>query len=218
MHTLKRMDAVEPMQAAHRVEAAQPMQPLQRMQAVEAPMAPTHMNAAEPAQPLHRVEALQPMQTLHRMEAVEAPMARVEAVPVHENLARTASDSTMVSGVSMTSGTPVHQAVQPVQAHEMYSTADATPAEPRQPVSGFEQPMGPVQMSHTFEAPAARESYNPLQAHSVADPVQEGYNPLVADEPIQQAAAYDTLAQSGGAPVQPLRPTVAHERPTRPVQ
>jgi len=208
MHTLRRMDAVEPMQAAHRVEAAQPMQPLQRMQAVEAPMAPTHMNVGEPMQPLHR------------MEAVEAPMAqaRVEAAPMHETLARTASDSTMVSGVSMTSGTPMHEAIQPMQAREMYSVADATPSEPQQPVSGFEQPMGPAQLSHTFEAPAARESVNPLQAYSVAEPVQESYNPLVADEPIQRAAAYDTLAQSGGAPAQPLRPTVAYERPKRPVE
>ncbi|MET8762364.1 hypothetical protein [Lentzea sp. NPDC004782] len=230
MQALRRVEAVEPLQpmhAASRMEAVEPMQPLQRMEAVHAPMAPVQMNA-EPAQPLHRMEALQPMQAaqrveapmapmqpLHRMEAVEAPMAqaRVEATPMHENLARTASDSTMVSGVSMTSGTPVHQAVQPIQAHEMYNSVDTNPAEPLQSATAFEQPMGP-QMSHTFEAPA-RENYNPLQAYSAADPVQESYNPLVGGEPIQQAAAYETPAQSGGAPVQPLRPAVSHERPNR---
>lgn len=190
-------------------------------------MAPTHMTAAEPMQPLHRMEALQPMQApthmsvaepmqpLQRMEAVQAPMA---PTAMHEPIARTASDSTMVSGVSMTSGTPVHQAVQPIQAHDMYNTADPTPASPVQAVAAFET-MAPTQMSHTFEAPEpVREGYNPLQAYSVADPVQGGYNPLIEGGPAQQAAGYDTLAQSGGAPVQPLRPTAANERPTRPVE
>ena len=65
-------------------------------------------------------------------------------------------------------------------------------------------------MSHTYEAlEPTRENYNPLQAATAyAAPVESA-------EPHHRAAAYETPAQSGGAPVQPLRPAVMYERPTR---
>jgi len=200
------MDALEPMQArtamtaaepVHmaraQMDAVQPLQPMQRFEAVQAPLAPTHMSVAEPMQPLQR------------MEAAHAPMA-----PTHMNVAeaRMATDSTMTSGVSMTAGTPVHEAIQPMQAREMYNSSDSSPAESS---SGYE-PMARTQMSHTFEAlQPTQESYNPLQARTAYSSVE-----ATPAEPVQYAAGYEAVAQSGGAPVQPLRPTVAHERPTRP--
>ncbi|MEU0883180.1 hypothetical protein ABZ345_31610 [Lentzea sp. NPDC005914] len=204
MHMARaQMDALEPMQARTAMTAAEPVhmaraqmdavQPLQRFEAVQAPLAPTHMSVAEPMQPLQR------------MEAAHAPLA-----PTHMNVAeaRMATDSTMTSGVSMTSGTPMHEAVQPMQAREMYNSSDSTPAESS---SGYE-PLARTQMSHTFEAlQPAQESYNPLQARTAYSSVE-----ATPAEPVQYAAGYDAVAQSGGAPVQPLRPTVAHERPTRP--
>ncbi|MFS8102396.1 hypothetical protein LFM09_35255 [Lentzea alba] len=186
MHAVSRVDAVEPsqpMQALRRVDAAEPLQPMHavsRMDAVEPsqPMqALKRVDAAEPLQPMHavsRVDAVepsQPMQALKRMDAVEPlqPMqatARMDAVeplqPTRMNVA--ASDSTVASGLAMTSGTPTHEALQPMQAYTPFETA--TPAE-------------------------------------------EGYNPLMAP---------DGFSQAGGAPVQPLRPTVAYERPTRPAE
>jgi hypothetical protein len=151
---------------------------------------------------MQRMEAVQPLQPTH-MTAMEAPVAfsRTEATPVHE--ARMASDSTMVSGVSMTSGTPVHHAVAPVEAHEMYNSADSSPAS---------EPMQRTQMSNVYEALQPSEGYNPLMAREAfssveATPVEESYNPL---------QSHDGVAQSGGASAQPLRPTVAYERPTRP--
>jgi len=210
MHAVSRMqvDAAEPLQPMHavkRMEAVEPMQPFQRMEAAHAPMAPTRMTVAEP---MHHVEQLQPMQ---RMEAVQAPMAptRMEVgTPMYE--ARTASDATMTSGVSMTAGAH-HEAVQPMQAREMYISPDSAPAEPMQSTAGYE-PMARTQMSHTFEAlEPTRESYNPLQARTA-------YSSFEAAEPMQSAAAYEAPTQSGGAPVQPLLPTVAHERPTKPTE
>ncbi|MEV6236258.1 hypothetical protein [Lentzea sp. NPDC051838] len=223
MHALRptHMDAAEPMQALRRVDAAEPMQALR----------PTHMTQVEPMQPLHRMDAVQaepaqlrsfdrvePMQPLQRMDAVQAepaqlrsfdrveplqPMHRVEApmAPTHFNVA---SDSTMASGVSMTAGTPVHEAIQPMQAREIHSSVEATPAEPVQSALGYE-PLARTQMSQTFEAlEPTRESYNPLQARTA-------YSGFEAAEPMQSATAWDTTAQSGGAPVRPN----AAERPTR---
>lgn len=181
MHAVKRLAATEPMMAGERV-LAEPVQALRPMQATE------RVVAAEPFQ------ALQPTQAAHRVEAVQ---------PFHESVARTASDSTMVSGVSMTAATPV----QPMQAREMYSVVEPTPAEPLQQVAAFET-VARTQAPHAFEAlEPTRENHNPLQAYSA---------PVESSEPLHRAAAYETNAQSGGAPVQPLRPTVAYERPTRP--
>ena len=231
----KQMNAVEPMQPAYKqMNAVEPMQPLQRMEAVQAPMA--RMEAVEPLQPMHRAEAPQAMQaahrteaphafqaahraeafpatlTPHRMEAPEAPVAfsRAERPEAPVAFSRVeASDSTMTSGVSMTAGTPVHEAVQPMQAREMYASYEATPAEPLQPMQAGYEPMARTQMSHTFEALEPREGYNPLVAHAAfsTTPVEENLNPL---------QSYDNASQAGGAAAQPLRPAVAHERPTRP--
>ncbi|WP_207312571.1 hypothetical protein [Lentzea alba] len=235
----RQMNAVEPLQPAYKqMNAVEPMQPLQRMEAVQAPMARLQMDAVEPLQPMHRteapqalqaahrveapqafqaahrVEAAQAFQAPHRMEAPEAPVAfsRAERPEAPVAFSRVeASDSTMTSGVSMTAGTPVHEAVQPMQAREMYASYEATPAEPLQPMQAGYEPMARTQMSHTFEALEPREGYNPLVEHaafaSEATPVEENYNPL---------QSYDNVAPAGGAAAQPLRPAVAHERPTRP--
>ncbi|PWK85470.1 hypothetical protein C8D88_10698 [Lentzea atacamensis] len=181
----------EPMHAVRRMAASEPMHVAEPMQALRPMQATERVVAAEPLQPFqtaHRVEAVQaePFQAAHRMAA--------------------ASDSTVASGVSMTAGTPV----QSMQAREMYSSVEATPAEPLQQAAAFE-PLARTQMSHTFEAlEPTRENYNPLQAHTAYSA------PAEASEPLQRAAAYETTAQSGGAPVQPLRPAVIHERSTRP--
>ncbi|MET9634364.1 hypothetical protein ABZX92_43610 [Lentzea sp. NPDC006480] len=197
MQALRRVDAAEPMQALRHVDAAEPMQPLQRMDAVQPAhlTMPTRMDAVEPLQPMHRMDAVEPMQPLQRMSAVEAPMA-----PTHMNVA---SDSTMTSGVSMTSSAPVHHDA--LQPREMYLT-ESTPAEPVQSVAAWDTT---PRMSPTFEAAQPTESYNPLQARTAYSSVD-----AVPAEPVQYAAGYEAPAQSGGAPVQPTRPT-ATERPTR---
>ncbi|NKE63796.1 hypothetical protein FXN61_46675 [Lentzea sp. PSKA42] len=217
MQALRRTEAAEPMQAAQAVrltEAAEPMQALRRMDAVGPMQAATRMEAAEPMQAVRRMDVAEPMQPMHRMSAVEAPMAfsRTEATPMHEAVARTASDSTMVSGVSMTSGTgtPVHQAVQPL---EMYSSAD-TPSEPLQQASGYE-PLARTQMSHAYEA---LEPMQPREAYVEAEPAYEAVNPLMASEPLRPTVAYEAGGQAGGSAAQPLRPTVAHERLARPTE
>ncbi|WP_231114855.1 WXG100 family type VII secretion target [Lentzea aerocolonigenes] len=184
MHMVSRtqVDAVEPMHALKRMDVAEPVQPLQR----------TQMDAVQPLQPMHRVDAVQPthqlmdavqpMQPLHRMEAVQAPMA-----PTHMNVA---SDSTVASGVSMTSSAPVHH--EALQARETYSGVESTPAEPVQSVTPFET----AARTPTFEAlEPARENYNPLQARTA-------YSGFEAPaEPMQSASSWDTTAQSGGAPL-----------------
>ncbi|MDX8030264.1 hypothetical protein SK803_08575 [Lentzea sp. BCCO 10_0856] len=203
MQAAHRVEALQPMQAAHRVEALQPMQAAHRVDAVEPmqAMQRTHVEAAQPMQAAHRVDAVEPMQAA-RMTTHEAPVAfsRVEA-----------SDSTMVSGVSQTAGTPVHHAVQPLEPQQMYSSVEATPAEPLQPASSGYEPMARTQMSHAYEALEPREGYNPLQAHTPFSTVEA--TPVQENNPLQ---SYDGVAQAGGAAAQPLRPAVAYERPTRP--
>ena len=232
MQALRRTTATEPMQALSRTEAAEPMQaakrlasePLQPMQAVRA------MDAAEPlqartaavhateplqARAMHVSEPMQPLQPMQRAEAVQAPMAfsRVEAAEAPVAFSRaSAQDSTMVSGVSMTAGAPTHQAVQPMQAHEMYSSPE-TPSEPLQAQSGYE-PLARTQMSHAYDAlepSEAREVYSRVDAQ----PVYESVNPLMASEPLQPTIGYEA---AGGAAAQPLRPTIAHERSARPTE
>ncbi|GGU57686.1 hypothetical protein [Lentzea flava] len=192
------MHALQPMQLADRTVAAEPMHAVQADRTV----------AAEPFQAAHRAEAVQPthFQAAHRVEAVQPMHAAdrlVAAEPMHEAVARTASDSTVASGVSMTAATPVHEAVLPMQAQELYSVVEPTP----EPMQQAYQPMAPT----PFEVPEAdRENHNPLQARTAYASFEA---PVEAAEP---AAAYETTAQSGGAPVQPLRQTVAHERSVRP--
>ena len=192
---LRPMQRVEPM---HRLEPAEPLQPMHR---AEAPQA---MQRAELHQPMYRAEAphavqrAEPAELIQPMYRAEAPhaMQRVEAMP--------AQDATMTSGVSMTAATPFHQAVQP---HEFSSAVEDTPAEPMQH----------AQASHVFQALEPTQApYERVQSYAAFEaPVEEGYNPLLAPEAPHGAAAYETGGQAGGAPAQPLRPTVAHERPTR---
>ncbi|MDX8051084.1 hypothetical protein SK571_16985 [Lentzea sp. BCCO 10_0798] len=197
MQALRAMDAGEPMQARAAVHATEAVQPFQRAEAVR---------ATEPMQAFQRAEAVhstEPMQAFQRAEAVQAPMAfsRVEA-----------SDSTMVSGVSMTSGTPAYEAVQPMQAREMYISPE-TPSEPLQASSGYE-PLARTQMSHAYDAlepSQPREVY----ARVDAEPAYESVNPLMASEQLQATTAYEV---AGGAAAQPLQPTVAHERSVRPTE
>jgi hypothetical protein len=99
----------------------------------------------------------------------------------------------MASGVSMTSSAPVHH--EALQAREMYSGVEATPAEPVQSATPFE-PVARTQMSHTFEAlEPTRENYNPLQARTAYSGFEAPAGPM------QSAASWDTTAQSGGAPL-----------------
>ncbi|MCX2947145.1 hypothetical protein [Lentzea sp. NEAU-D7] len=215
MQALRAMDAAEPVQPFQRAEAVratEPLQPFQRAEAVHATepvqafQRTEAVRATEPLQPFQRMEAVQatePVQAFQRAEAVQAPTAfsRVEA-----------SDSTMVSGVSMTSGTPAYEAVQPMQSREMYISPE-TPSEPLQASSGYE-PLARTQMSHAYDAlepSQPREVY----ARVDAEPVYESVNPLMAGEPLQAATAYET---AGGAASEPLRPTVAHERSARPTE
>jgi len=135
-----------------------------------------------------------------RAEAVEAPVAFSRGV---------ASDSTMVSGVSMTSGTPMHEAVQPMQAREMYSSPE-TPSEPLQAQSGYE-PLARTQMSHAYDA---LEPSQPREAYARVDAepaYYESVNPLMAGEALQQPVGYEV---AGGAAAQPT----AFERSVRPTE
>ncbi|WP_439659016.1 hypothetical protein ACSHWB_42660 [Lentzea sp. HUAS TT2] len=223
MQAVRAMDAAEPMQplqARTAMVAAEPMQPLQARTAMVAaePMQPlqarTAMVAAEPMQPLQRAEAVQAPMAFQRAEAVQAPMAfsRVEAPDAPVAFSRAmASDSTMVSGVGMTSGTPVHD-VQPMQAREVYTSPD-TPSEPLQASSGYE-PLARTQMSHAYDAlepSQPREVYSRVDAEAA----YESVNPLMASEPLQQTVGYEA---AGGAAAEPLRPTIAHERSVRPTE
>ncbi|WP_090097136.1 hypothetical protein [Lentzea jiangxiensis] len=194
MQRVEAMHAVEPMQAVHRTEAAQPLQPMQRAEAVQAPMA------------FQRAEAVQAPMAFQRAEAVEAPVAFSRGV---------ASDSTMVSGVSMTSGGSLHEAVQPMQAREVYTSAD-TPSEPLQQATGYE-PLARTQMSHAYDAlepSQPREAYYASRVE--AEPAAyESVNPLMADEPLRPAAAFEVEAQAGGAAAEPVQPTFHRSvRPT----
>lgn len=189
------MDAAEPMQALRRPDA--PVEPMQALRRMDAPMEPMHatLRAEAPAEPMHalrRMDAVEPMQPMHRVEAVEAP-TRFNGPA--------AQDATMVSGVSMTAASPVHQVVQPFEMSEAYS-------EPSEP-SGYE-PMARTQMSHAYEA---LEPMQPAYARVEAEPVHEAVNPLMASEPLRPA--YEA---GGGAAATPLRPAVAHERSTRPTE
>jgi uncharacterized protein YukE len=172
---------------------ATPAEPMQALRRMDAPVEPMHatMRAeahVEPMQALRRMDAVEPMQPMHRVEAVEAP-TRFNGPA--------AQDATMVSGVSMTAASPVHQVVQPFEMSE----AHGEPSEP----SGYE-PMARTQMSHAYEA---LEPMQPAYARVEAEAV----NPLMASEPLRPA--YEA---GGGAAATPLRPTVAHERSTRPTE
>jgi hypothetical protein len=201
LHALSPMQQAEPMQAAHLTDRVEPLQAAHRAE----PMQMAHLtmpDRVEPLQPFQRAEAVEQLQPMYRSEAPQA-MHRVDAMP--------AQDSTMTSGVSMTAGTPAHHAAQPMQMHEAYSSSvDETPAEPMQrtQASHVFQTLEPTQSQVAYSAPAA---YSGFEA-----PAEGGYNPLMAQEQFSPATAYEADAQAGGAPVQPLRPTVAHERPTRP--
>lgn len=220
----------------HAFQAAEPMQALSPTRMHEAPtemaqaqarrmampveaeaLQPTRMNMpdrVEALQPMHRVEPAEALRPMHRVEPAEAlqPMYRSEAPQaMHRVDAMPAQDATMTSGVSMTAATPFHQAVQPHEFSD--STAEGTPAEPMQR----------AQASHVFQtleptqahAPSY-ERLQPVQSYAAFEaPVEEGYNPLQAPEAPHGGAAYETGAQAGSAPAQPLRPAVAHERPTR---
>ncbi|WP_090004822.1 hypothetical protein [Lentzea albidocapillata] len=225
MRAVRAMDAVEPMQARMAVAAEQPMQarmavaaeqPLQARMAVSAEQplqARMAVSAEQPMQPLQRTAMIaeQPVQAFQHTQQMEAvqPMQRAEALQAPVAFSRSeASDSTMVSGVSMTSGTPAYEAVQPMQAREMYISPE-TPSEPLQAQSGYE-PLARTQMSHAYDA------LEPSQYARVdAEPVYESVNPLMASEPLQQTTAYEA---AGGAAAQPLRPTIAHERSVRPTE
>jgi uncharacterized protein YukE len=172
------------------VEAVEAHTATAQLRAFEAPTAPSQPHAFETphARVEQQVEALRPMQAPARVDA-GFPMA---------------SDSTVASGVSMTPGTPVHEAVQPMQAREMHQVVEANQAEQLQQFTPFETAVRP----QPFEAlEPTRENLNPLQSHTA----YAGF-----EAPAEPAAAYEAVAQSGGAPVQPLRPAVSHERPTRP--
>ncbi|MCP2244120.1 putative conserved protein YukE [Lentzea aerocolonigenes] len=192
------MDAAEPMQALRRPDA--PVEPMQALRRMDAPVEPMHatMRAeahVEPMQALRRMEAVEPLQPMHRVEAVTA------TAPTHFN-APAAQDATMVSGVSMTAASPVHQVVQPFEMSEGYG-------EPSEP-SGYE-PMARTQMSQAYEV---LEPMQPAYARVEAEqPVHEAVNPLMASEPLRPA--YEA---GGGAAATPLRPTVVHERSTRPTE
>ncbi|MFJ8958238.1 hypothetical protein ACIRG5_02560 [Lentzea sp. NPDC102401] len=212
MMTAKRMasEPLQPMQAVRAMDAVEPMQARTAVHATEPLQARTAMHAAEPMHTLQRtqMDAVQPLQPMQRAEAVQAPMAfsRVEAAEAPVAFSRaTAQDSTMVSGVSMTAGAPMHEAVQPMQAREVYTSPD-TPSEPLQAQSGYE-PLARTQMSHAYDA---------LEPSRVdAQPVYESVNPLMASEPLQPTIGYEA---AGGAAAQPLRPTIAHERSVRPTE
>ncbi|MDX8142302.1 hypothetical protein SK854_09275 [Lentzea sp. BCCO 10_0061] len=233
MQALRRTEAAEPMQAAKRL-ASEPLQPMQAVRAMDAaeplqartaavhatePLQARAMHVTEPLQArtaaMHAAEPMQPLQPMQRAEAVQAPMAfsRVEAAEAPVAFSRaSAQDSTMVSGVSMTAGAPMHEAVQPMQAREMYSSPE-TPSEPLQAQSGYE-PLARTQMSHAYDAlepSEAREVYGRVDAQ----PVYESVNPLMASEPLQPTIGYEA---AGGAAAQPLRPTIAHERSVRPTE
>ncbi|USX55034.1 hypothetical protein [Lentzea sp. HUAS12] len=229
-HALRAVDAAEPMQATKRLaseplqpmqaarlvdaEPLQPMQAARRMDAVEPlqPMQAAQRIAAEPLQPMQAVsrsipaEPLQPVQAFQRAEAVQAPMAfqRAEAVQAPVAFSRVdASDSTMVSGVSMTSGGGgMHEPVQPMQAREMYISPEA-PSEPLQAQSGYE-PLARTQMSHAYDAlepSQPREVY----ARVDAEPAHyESVNPLMSGESLQSYEA------TGGA--------ASYERSVRPTE
>ncbi|MCR3749266.1 glutamate-rich protein 5 [Lentzea californiensis] len=204
MQAYRAMDAGEPLQArTAAVHATEPVQAFQRAEAVQAPMAFQRAEAVQAPMAFQRAEAVEAPMAFQRAEAVQAPMAfsRVEA-----------SDSTMVSGVSMTSGTPAYEAVQPMQAREMYISPE-TPSEPLQASSSYE-PLARTQMSHAYDAlepSQQREVYSRVDA----EPVYESVNPLMASEPLQASTAYEV---AGGAAAEPLRPTIAHERSVRPTE
>ena len=210
---LRPTEAGEPMYTAKRM-AAEPLQPMQAVRMVDGVEPMQARMATEPVQPMQRGEAVQAPMAFQRAEAVQAPMAfqRAEAVQAPMAFSRMeASDSTMVSGVSMTSGAPVHD-VQPMQAREVYTSPD-TPSEPLQASSGYE-PLARTQMSHAYDAlepSQSREVYSRVDA----EPAYESVNPLMASEPLQQTAGYEA---AGGAAAQPLRPTIAHERSARPTE
>ncbi|WP_089921388.1 hypothetical protein [Lentzea albida] len=229
MQAARLVDAepLQPMQAAQRI-AAEPLQPMQAAQRIAAeplqPMQAARLVDAEPLQPMQAVsrsipaEPLQPVQAFQRAEAVQAPMAfqraeaveapmafqRAEAVQAPMAFSRVdASDSTMVSGVSMTSGGGgMHEPVQPMQAREMYISPEA-PSEPLQAQSGYE-PLARTQMSHAYDAlepSQPREVY----ARVDAEPAHyESVNPLMSGEPLQSYEA------TGGA--------ASYERSVRPTE
>ncbi|MFD4637850.1 hypothetical protein ACFWN2_11080 [Lentzea sp. NPDC058436] len=193
------MHAAEPVQSFQRV-AAEPLQPVQSFQRV----------AAEPLQPMQSFqrEAMEPLQPMQRAEAVQAPMAfqRAEAVQAPVAFSRVdASDSTMASGVSMTSGGGgMHEPVQPMQAREMYISPE-TPSEPLQAQSGYE-PLARTQMSHAYDA---LEPSQPREAYARVDAEPAHYesvNPLMASEPMQ-AARYDVAGGAAAQPQRSVRPT-----------
>ncbi|MFI6094447.1 hypothetical protein ACIA8G_02775 [Lentzea sp. NPDC051213] len=203
-----RVMASEPLQASERI-AMTPAEPMQQA------LRPTQMSAAEPLQPAYRAEAAEPVQGTRptHMTAAEPlqPAYRVEAAePVQGRMAYGTTDSTMASGVSMTAGTPVHEALQPMQAREAY--VQGTPAEPLQQATLAQEPIARTQMSQTFEA---LEPTQAREAYVQGTPVQQGVNPLVAGEPLRHASAFEADTQAGGAASAPLRPTVSGEKPTR---
>ncbi|MDX3660356.1 hypothetical protein PV646_23895 [Streptomyces sp. ID05-26A] len=198
------MHAAEPVQPMQRtaMTAAEPLQPFQRAEAVQAPMAFQRAEALQAPVAFSRAEAMEPLQPMQRAEAVQAPMAARYA---------DASDSTMTSGVSMTSGAPVHESVQPMQAaREMYISPE-TPSEPLQASSGYE-PLARTQMSHAYDALEPSQPYSRVDAEPA---YYESVNPLMASEPVQPVMGYEA---AGGAAAQPLRPTIAHERSARPTE
>ncbi|MEU7474986.1 hypothetical protein AB0A63_03315 [Lentzea sp. NPDC042327] len=207
LQRVEAMHAVEPMQAVHRTEAVQPLQPMQRAEAVQAPMAFQRGEAVAAPMAFQRAEAVQAPMAFQRAEAVEAPVAFSRGV---------ASDSTMVSGVSMTSGGSLHEAVQPMQAREAYTSAD-TQSEPLQQTTAYE-PLARTQVSHAYdglEPSQPREAYyvTGIEAESA---VYENVNPLVANEPLRAVAAYEVDAQASGAAAEPVQPTF--QRSVRPTE
>ncbi|SMC55335.1 hypothetical protein [Lentzea albidocapillata] len=217
MRAVRAMDAVQPMQARMAVSAEQPVQARMAVSAEQPLQARMAVSAEQPVQPLQRTAMIadQPVQAFQHTQQMDAmqPMQRAEALQAPVAFSRSeASDSTMVSGVSMTSGTPAYEAVQPMQAREMYISPE-TPSEPLQAQSGYE-PLARTQMSHAYDA---LEPSQPHEAYSRVDaePVYESVNPLIASEPLQQTTAYEA---AGGAAAQPLRPTIAHERSVRPTE
>jgi hypothetical protein len=186
---------------------------MQRVEAVQAPTAFARGVEMEPLQPMQRAEALQAPTAFARgveMEPLQ-PMQRVEASePLRPTMMNAASDSTMTSGVSMTSGGASFEAAQPMQAREMYISPE-TPSEPLQASAGYE-PLARTQMSHAYDA---MEPSHPreMAVRATEEPTYyEAVNPLMATE---ESVAYEAV---GGAAAEPLRPTVAHERPVRPTE
>ena len=227
-HALRAMDAGEPMQARTAMHATEPVQAFQRVTAEPVqPMQAAHRIAAEPLEPMQAVhrtaaEPLQPVQAFQRAEAVQAPMAfqraeavqapmafqRAEAVEAPVAFSRVDnSDSTMTSGVSMTSGGggAMHEPVQPMQAREMYISPE-TPSEPVQAQSGYE-PLARTQMSHAYDA---LEPSQPREAYARVDAepaYYESVNPLMGGEPRQASAGHEA---AGGA--------ASFERSVRPTE